>query len=198
MAQILAFGNSKQAKTPPLSNKTKILSFDLETNGLHGEAFAAGAVLVDVQGKILDQFTGRTKITGPVDSWVERNVLPAIKDMPITHKTYKDLREDFWRWFVPAETASDYVLVSNGYPVEYRFLLKCQEENLEERYWQHPFPILDLFSLLIQAGDEPSTKNKLLKKVMQSHSFTPHDPLDDAKATALAAFHAFKITGRIT
>jgi hypothetical protein len=190
--------NSKQAKTPPLSAKTKILCFDLETNGLHGEAFAIGAVIMGAAGDISNQFTGRTNIVGQVDAWVEKNVLPAVKDMPVTHVTYKDLREDFWRWFVPAQEEADYVLVSNGYPVEYRFLLKCQEENLQERYWQHPFPILDLFSLLIQAGDEPSTKNKVPGEVIQSQGFLPHNPLDDAKAAALAAFQAFKLAGRIT
>lgn len=187
---------SKQAKTPPLSNDTKLLCFDVETNGLHGQAFAVGAVVMDMDGNILDEFTGRTKIVGPVDAWVEKNVLPVIKEMSLTHATEKDLREAFWRWYVPAEAASDYVLVSNGYPVEYRFLLKCQEENLEERYWQHPFPILDLFSLLVQASDKLS-KSKLLDEIMRDHNLSLHNPLDDAKMTTLAAFEAFRRTGKI-
>lgn len=187
----------KQAKTPPLNSTTKILCFDLETNGLHGEAFAAGAVVMDASGKTLDQFTARTKIVGQIDTWVEQNVLLAIKEMPVTHSDYRALREAFWRWFVPAEAKADYVLVSNGYPVEYRFLLKCQEEDIEARYWQHPFPILDLFSLLIQAGERPSSKSKILGEIMQTHKFSLHNPLDDAKMTALAAFQAFRLSGRI-
>lgn len=188
---------SKQAKTPPLSNQTKLLCFDIESNGLHGEAFAVGAVLMDRAGEVLDQFTGRCKIIGPVDPWVETNVMPAIKDMSLTHRTPKDLREGFWRWYLRAEPLSDYVLVSNGYPVEYRFLLKCQEENLEERYWQHPFPILDLFSILIQAGELPTNKSKLVAELIKLHGFKPHNPLDDAKVAALAAFEAFRLTDRI-
>ncbi len=187
---------SKQAKTPPLSEKTKILCFDLETNGLHGDAFAVGAVVMDAKGKILDQFTGRTKIIGQVDPWVEKNVLPAIKDMTITHRNHNDLREAFWKWFLPAESASDYVLVSNGYPVEYRFLIQCQEENLEERYWQHPFPILDLFSLIIQAGDVSSIKAKLRSEMAQEN-LLPHNPFHDAITSAKAAFEAFRLSGRI-
>ncbi len=188
---------SKQIKTPPITKDTKILSFDLESNGLHGEAFAVGAILMNSKGEVIDEFTGRSKIIGPVDAWVEKNVLPAIKDMSITQGSYKALREAFWRWYVRTEAKADYVLVSNGYPVEYRFLLKCQEENLEERYWQHPFPILELFSLLIQAEDVPTTKSKLVAELMQSGQFTLHNPLDDAKLAALAAFKAFRATGRI-
>ncbi|HSX36868.1 MAG TPA: hypothetical protein VLG13_01990 [Patescibacteria group bacterium] len=184
---------SKQPKTPALGSKTKILCFDLETNGLHGEAFAAGAVVMDTQGSLLDEFSGRAKIVGQVDPWVEHNVLPVLKDMPITHKSYKDLREDFWKWYLQAEPQADYVLVSNGYPVEYRFLLKCQEENLDERYWQHPFPILDLTSILLATGHNPSSKGKLINGIISAGKFSRHHPLDDAKIAALAAIKALSL-----
>lgn len=188
---------SKQAKTPPLSTQTKLLCFDLETNGLHGEAFAAGAIVIDAAGKIHDQFTARVKIGGAVDPWVQQNVLPAIQDMPVTHQTHKDLREAFWKWYLKAEAISDYVLVSNGYPVEYRFLLKCQEENLDERYWQHPFPLLDVTSIVIQAGDIPAVKGKIQMQLDGFGTYLKHHPLHDAKISALTAFEAFRLTGRI-
>lgn len=188
---------SKSAKTPAIGKDTKILCFDLESNGLHGEVFAAAAVVMDSDGKVLDQFTGRTKIVGEVDNWVAKNVIPVIEDIMISHGSYKDLREAFWRWYLQAEPKSDYVLVSNGYPVEFRFLIKCQEENLGERYWQHPFPILDLFSLLIQAGIDTSEKARLKAKIAETISFKPHNPLDDAKISALLAFEAFKQTKKI-
>lgn len=187
---------SKQAKIPPLSYKTKLLCFDIETNKLHGEAFAVGAVVMDVSGKVYDQFTGRTEIVGLVDPWIEANILPAVQNMPVTHKSYRDLREAFWKWFVAAQEEADYVLVNNGYPVEYRFLLKCQEEDLEERYWQHPFPILDLSSLLIQTGQAAYVKSKL-RDASESENLRLHNPLDDSILTAKAAFEAFKLAGRI-
>lgn len=188
---------SKQAKMPSLNSKTKLLSFDLESNGLHGEVFAVGAILMDAEGKVYAQFEGRTKIVGQVDAWVEKNVLPAINDMPVTHTTYKDLREDFWKWYLKTEPECDYVLVSNGYPVEYRFLLKCQEENLTERYWQHPFPILDLTSLLLLVGDNQVNKDNLVEEIIRSGNFSKHHPLHDAKIAALAAFKAFRLAGKI-
>jgi hypothetical protein len=167
----------------------------LESNGLHGEVFAAGAVLVDMAGKTLDQFVGRTKLLGQIDPWVDKNVLPNLGDRPITHKTYKDLQEDFWRWYLATEPKSDYVLVSNGYPVEYRFLIRCQEENLSDRYWQHPFPILDLASMLIQAGSVAAKQAG--QEAAQAGSFARHNPLDDARLAALTACRLFQITRKL-
>ena len=185
---------NKVSKTPEISRDTKILSFDLETNNLHGQPFAIGAVLIDGHGVVHDSFTARCPIKGEPDDWVKANVIPVIEDMAQTHGSYEDMREAFWRWYVPAEATSDYVLVSNGYPVEYRFLIDCQDANLDERYWQHPFPILDLASLLIAVGQEPGAyKNQLRKKVRKGASFVQHHPFDDAKLAALIAFEAFNV-----
>lgn len=192
------YNEAKTPKTPPISVKTKLLSFDLETNGLHGNAFAVGAVVIDAKGKVHDQFTGRCRLTAKVDPWVKTNVLPAIVDMPISHANSRELREAFWHWYLQAEAKSDYVLVNNGYPVEYRFLIQCQEENLDERYWQHPFPILDLFSLLIQVGyRSTSSRNKLIAEMLKQERYSIHNPLHDAKLAALAAFKAFELSGQL-
>lgn len=182
---------NKVSKTPDITRDTKILSFDLETNNLHGTPFAIGAVVVDGHGTVHDSFTARCPITSDVDEWVKSNVLPAVKDMPETHGSYKDMREAFWRWYLAAEEKSDYVLVANGYPVEYRFLIDCQEADLEERYWQHPFPILDLTSILIAKGvDSNVRKSQIRKKLHQEAPFAQHNPFDDAKLAALMAFEA--------
>lgn len=182
---------NKVAKTPPINRETKILSFDLEANNLHGEPFAIGAVVIDGHGKVHDTFTGRCPIDGEVDPWVKINVIPVIKEMTETHGNYADMREAFWRWFMAAQEASDYVLVSNGYPVEYRFLIECQEANLDERYWQHPFPILDLTSILVAKGHESGLqKNHVRKKIRAQATFAQHHPFDDAKLAALMAFEA--------
>lgn len=182
---------NKISKTPEITRDTKILSFDLEANNLHGTPFAVGALVIDGHGQVHDSFTGRCPIDGEVDPWVKVNVLPAIKDMAETHGGYADMREAFWRWFVATEEASDYVLVSNGYPVEYRFLIDCQEASLDERYWQHPFPILDLTSILVATGHDSGVgKSQIRKKVRQDTSFAQHHPYDDAKLAALMAFEA--------
>lgn len=182
---------SKALKTPKLTKDSKLLCFDLETNGLHGQAFAIGAVVIDGHGKVHDEFTARCKLTNEVDEWVQANVLPAIEDMQTTHGDYAAMHEAFWRWYTKTEPEVDYVLVSNGYPVEYKFLLDCQAADLEERYWQHPFPILDLSSILLAKGLlTESSKSKIISSILSEHKFRPHHPLHDAKVTALAAFSA--------
>lgn len=180
---------NKVSKTPALSRDTKILSFDLETNNLHGKPFAIGALVIDGHGTISDSFTARCPITGETDEWVKANVIPAVKDMPNTHGSYREMREAFWRWYILAEAESDYVLVANGYPVEYRFLIDCQEADLKKRYWQHPFPILDLASILIAKGLESNVdKGRIRKKLHKESAFAQHNPFDDAKLAALMAF----------
>ena len=185
----------KPAKLPALSANTTLLSFDLETNGLHGNAFAIGAVLMDAKGHMLEKFTGRCDISGEIDEWVKINVLPAISDLNINYDSAKDLREAFWEWYLQTEPKADYVVVSNGYPVEYRFLLQCQEENLAERYWQHPFPILDLTSLLLASGHDPSGKSSLINRIVREGGYKRHHPLHDAKIAILAAFEALSPKG---
>ena len=184
---------ANKLKLPPLGNDTKILSFDLETNGLHGQAFAVGAVVVDAKGQVLDKFIGRTEISGRVDDWVKENVLPVIEDMPVNYKSYDELKETFWQWYLNTMDESDYILVNNGYPVEYRFLLDCQEVDIDERYWQHPFPILDLTSLLVAMGEKP---NDFAEEFL--HKRKAHNPLDDATIAALSAFKAFRKSGQIS
>lgn len=155
---------------------------------MHGQAFAVGAAVVGYDGTVYDEFTARCPVLGELDEWTAKHVIPAVEDMTITHDSYAELREAFWRWFVPAEAKTDYVVVSNGYPVEYTFLRDCQHDDLDKRYWQHPFPILDLTSLLLQLDKKPP---KGLS------GYTPHHPLDDAKVTALTAFKAFELAGRL-
>ncbi len=189
---------SKVSKTPAITKQTKLLSFDLETNGLHGQAFAVGAVVMSADGQVHDEFTARARLTSKVDDWVKDNVLPAIADMPITHDNYEQLREAFWAWYMQAEAEADYVLVNNGYPVEYRFLLDCQQANLEERYWQHPFPLLELSSILLMTEHDSGSGKRLLKKSLdENYGHKLHHPLEDAKMAVKVAFEAFKSVGKL-
>lgn len=189
---------ANKLKLPKLTSGSKILSFDLETNGLHGQVFAAGGVVVNAQNQVVDQFSGRTNIQGPVDTWVQENVLPAIADMPVDYQSYEQLREAFWKWFLSAKENSDYVVVNNGYPIEYKFLLDCQNVNIEERYWDHPFPILDLTSLLLQIGQySNSDKQQFMKEFLTQFTRQVHHPVQDATITALAAFKALRQSGQL-
>lgn len=189
----------KPAKLPTITNQTKLLCFDLETNGLHGQAFSVAAVVMSADGSIKNEFVARCPISGEVDEWVKKNVLPPMANIEQTHDSYEPMREAFWAWYQENESKADYVIVSNGYPVEYRFLLDCQEADIEKRYWQHPFPLIDLSSMLLGAAElSDIKKGELVQTVLENTSLIAHNPLDDAKMTALVAFELFKRTGQIS
>lgn len=154
--------------------------------------FAIGAVIVTMDGKVVDEFSGRCKIVGNVDAWVEQNVLPALHDMQITHSGEKHLRDHFWSWLVKGQEASDYTVVQNGYPVEYSLMQKCQQDDLNERYWQHPFPVLDLTSMAIAQGKTINALKKAVETNQHLASGSAHNPVYDATVTALLATELFK------
>ena len=66
----------------------KIFSFDAETNGLYGQAFAIGAVVTDDEKEIA-RYISRCPIDGKIDKWVAENVLPQIKDIAVDQKNYE-------------------------------------------------------------------------------------------------------------
>jgi hypothetical protein len=173
----------------------KVLSFDVESNGLHGEAFAVGAVIIDSDGRrVIDEYIARCPISGKVDDWVERNVLPSLGDIKETCADGRQLRESFWAWYTSAKSQAEAILADEPYPVEARFLITCQEDQLTERYWQHPFPLLDLGTLLFAAGARTGEqRDSYIRHVLQDHDKLAHNPKWDAWAAAMAAFSILKI-----
>lgn len=186
------------SETFEITKDTKILSIDVESNGLHGEAFAVGAVLIDCAGKLHDEFSARCPVSDELDPWVEKHVMPSLKDFPETHKDAKAMRDTFWKWFTGAKAEADYVLADNGYPVEDRLLIACQEDNLEERYWGHPFPLIDLSSMLLQVGVKTSIeRNQFVGEEINPTEVLKHNPRWDAWVSALAMIKALRLAGRL-
>jgi len=108
------------------------------------------------------------------------------------------MRRAFWAWYLTAKTNADYVLVDNGYPVEARFLIDCQEDSLARRGSDHPFPLLDLSTLLLQAGYLPLTnREQFVKKEIAGKTVMKHHPKWDAWVSTLVAIKALKKTGRL-
>jgi hypothetical protein len=181
-----------------LTEGIKFLCFDVESNGLHGKAFAVGAVLMKASGEVIDEFEARCPIQGKVHPWVKENVLPSLVSLRVTHKNAKAMRRAFWNWYLTAKTKADYVLVDNGYPVEARFLIDCQDDALSRRGTDHPFPLLDLSTLLLQAGYEPLTnREQFVKKEIAGKTAMKHHPKWDAWVTTLAAIKALRKAGRL-
>ncbi len=159
----------------------KVLSFDVESNGLHGSAFAvAGA---------------RCPIAGPVDPWVTENVLEPMAAIPETHAKARDMRQAFWNWYTKTKATADLIVAANPYPVEARFLIACQEDDLSGRSFDHPFPYYDLSSMLYTLGftTRPARRDFVAGAVGKDTG-EAHNPLWDAKATAMAALKAISIS----
>lgn len=181
---------------PEITKDTKLLSIDVESNGLHGEAFAVGAVLIQADGKVLDDFLGRCPIEGEVDSWVKKNIIKPLKGVVENYDSSLKMRDAFWEWYRAAKEQADYVLVDNGYPVEARFLLQCQADDLEGRYWDHPYPLLDLSALLLAVGVKPLAVKWQWVEDRVPQGAIRHHPRFDAQVSALAAFKALELAAK--
>jgi hypothetical protein len=175
----------------------KLLSFDVESNGLHGEAFAVAALLMTSNGTIEAEFLGRCPISGPVDAWVQDNVLPPMADIPETYPTPRALRDAFWKWYLHHKPQADFTLANNPYPVEARFLLACYEDDPAERATGHPWPFIDVASLLLAAGAATKPEREVfVKQVIANTKDQSHNPRWDAWVAALTAFRALEASGR--
>ncbi len=166
----------------------KVLSFDVESNGLHGAAFAVAGVLMDANHNILSQYVARCPIRGPIDTWVAENVLGPVANINQTHRSGRAMRSDFWTWFLETKSQADLIVAANPYPVEARFLIACQEDDLPARGADHPFPYYDLPSMLYALGiTTPPQRRAFVAKSVGKATGDAHNPLWDAKATAMAA-----------
>lgn len=167
--------------------------FDVESIGLHGEAFAVAWVVVNRNGQIIDEGCmacdpSLCKGTDENRLWVKQNVPEILINSP--SKLY--LRRRFWEvWlYWKGEGA---VLVSDcGWPVEANFLSACVNDNITEREWQGPYPLYDLSSVMLTLGKNPLTSNERLLNELPAHH-----PLMDARQSARLLIECLKERGGI-
>jgi hypothetical protein len=117
----------------------KVISLDCETNGLGGTPFAVAAILTDDTGTEVEQLTMRCPIDGPVEPWVEENVLPALADMPINVRNYAGVLDVWLAWYRPLRDDTT-VIGHVVWPVETTFLRTAHSENL----FDGPYPLIDV------------------------------------------------------
>jgi hypothetical protein len=188
----------------------KILSFDVESNGLQGTAFAVGAVVLDTETCVqLTRFTGRVDIhlMETIDVWVEANVLPHIGDLDYYglggHSRLVDMRDAFWAWLQEWKEGA-LVIADFGWPVEARFLAACIDDRPADRTWNGPYPMHELGTLLLAVGADPdSTNRREWYKDMPEFGgegaiLKQHNPLDDALAAGWCAIKALRLLRVVT
>lgn len=168
----------------------RVFSFDAETNGLWGEAFAIGALVYDEDGAEIARFAGRLPDTEVTDTWVRENVLPKIVGIPVTHNTYEALLVSFAEFYKANKTGAD-VLVHMGFIVEVKILRDLHVAGLIGD-WDAPYPLLDVSGNLQQAGEDPTSVDSYVKKhelsVGEFEGGT-HNPLYDSAAAAVVYRH---------
>ncbi|MHB1952636.1 MAG: hypothetical protein ACYCOU_02715 [Sulfobacillus sp.] len=166
----------------------RLISFDVESEDLHGEGFAVGAVEFDLETKtVLDKFEGRTAVD-KVCAYVKEVVLPAVSSIPIGYSSPKELRSAFWKWMrgkLSAENESA-VIVDCGWPVEARFLAACIDDDRETRFWQGPYPLHEVASVLLSAGIDPDVDREVFAhEFLRGKIPRKHHPTWDAEVSAL-------------
>lgn len=174
----------------PFKKMKKTFSFDAETNGLWGQAFAIGALVYDESGAEVARFVGRLPDSAVTDGWVRENVLPKVQDIPVTHGTYAELLAAFSVFYKEHKKDAD-VVVHMGYIVE-AGLLRDMHANGVIGDWDGPYPLLDVSGNLQQIGEDPTSVDKYVQK----HSLCvgefkggSHNPLYDSAAAAAVYRH---------
>ncbi|MES2213515.1 MAG: hypothetical protein V4473_01580 [Patescibacteria group bacterium] len=168
----------------------KMFSFDAETNGLWGKAFAIGALVYDEQGTEIARFIGRLPDSAVTEQWVKENVLPTLAGVPVTHDTYKGLLADFAKFYLANKADAD-ILVHMGYIVEAGLLRDMHAQGVIGD-WDGPYPMLDVSGNLQQAGEDPTSVDSYVKKhglSVGKFEGGTHNPLYDSAVAAVAYRH---------
>lgn len=179
----------------------KIFSFDAEANGLHGSILSVGACVLDTDhpGQPIDRaretfYVAREFRKWRLVKWVEKNVIPAIDAAPVNYaKSDRAIRDRFWAWMLACKDRGDLIVADCPWPVEASFLSRCVSDDIEDRAFKGPYPLVDVSTLLYAAGMDPlaSYAADLWPAAV------PHNPLHDAIVSALAAEMALRKLGRL-
>jgi hypothetical protein len=156
------------------------LVFDVESIGLHGEAFAVGWVVIDGDGNELaarsaachpDKAAGRETDR----SWVRQNV----PELDYDCASPREVREVFWREWMLAKANGAELWAECAWPVEARFLAACIDDDPTARGWDGPYPLHDVATAMHMAHMD------LHATYGRNGDETPaHDPMRDARQSA--------------
>lgn len=170
-------------------NMPKVFSFDAETNGLWGRAFALAAIVYNDAGEETARFVGRCPIQGEVNPWVRDNVLPQLAEVPETHGDYDGLLADFAAFYKANKSDAD-IVVHMGVPVE-SSVLRDMHDRGHIGDWDGPFPLHDLAAALLMVGENPTSVDAYAAKFgLQVRPLgSSHHPLHDSEVAARVWMH---------
>lgn len=176
-----------------LTKDSAFFIFDVESVGLHGQAFAVGGGIYLGNGAAQREF----RFACPIDAcdgaesdrkWVKENV-PVLEQ---THHAPAVIRKSFWEEWMKAKRDYPEIImaVECGWPVEARFLCACIDDEPEARRWAGPYPLHEIASIMEAAGMDA------MKTYERTPSEPAHDPLGDSRLSARLLAEAISKTAQ--
>lgn len=180
-------------KLPPY-----IMVFDVESVGLHGEAFSYGFSVVSTVNSsrmgVAEVAFGKVSCAkglakGTLDNhkWVEANCKV---DLPIC-PSLPQMRQAFWDNWMYWKAQGAMLAADVPWPVEATFLSACVADDPEAREWQGPYPMLDIASIRMAAGLDPLG----IEERVNEDELPAHDPLADSRQSARLLLEALDKLG---
>lgn len=167
----------------------KVFSFDAETNGLWGKAFAIAAVIWDTKSDSKQEWIGRCPISEAVNPWVSENVLPQMEGIPENYESYESLLKGFVDFYM-ANKQDAVILVHMGLPVEARLFLDAHNMGILGD-WDAPYPLVDI-AAIPAIGTSVDTYNANNGIEVPSFNGGTHNPLYDSYAAMYAYEHVIR------
>lgn len=177
--------------------KKKIFSFDAETDGLWGNAFAVAAIVYERHympgGPYYYQetarFIARLSDAHVKNQWVTENVLPTLAGIAPTHNSYEEMLADFTAFYMLHKADADCVCHMR-YIVEDHLLREMHRLGLIGD-WDAPYPLYDVSGNLQAAGEDETSVDAYAKKfgLRLNDCGTTHNPLYDCEVAAMAYIH---------
>jgi len=155
--------------------------FDVESVGLHGEAFAvAGGIYINAVAQSEFRFccpSDEAKGDDDDRDWIKANV-PVMK---ITHHNPAAVREAFWLEWDKAKARYPGITMAGEciWPVEARFVSACIRQEIADRKWSGPYPFHEIASAMLVAGMDPMATYERLPNELPAH-----EPQADARQSA--------------
>jgi hypothetical protein len=173
--------------------------FDVESVGLHGDAYAVGWSVIDRAGA--EREAGGLWLpihdvrgTEAGRRWAVQNASHGAP--PGWGKSLSPsacplaMRRTFWLTWLRWKAKGAALAADCCWPVEARFLAACVDDRPDEREWEGPYPLLDVACFRLAAGLDPLATAERLPSELPAH-----DPLADARQSARLLAEALALLG---
>lgn len=177
---MIDFMGKRKRKTKSMN---KIFSFDAETNGLWGQAFAIGAIVYYENGKEIEKFIARCPIKEEVDSWVAENVIPQMETIKINCSSYYVMLQEFINFYMKHKADAD-IIVHMGLPAEARLFIDAHAMGIIDD-WDAPYPLIDI-SAIREINTSVDSYNSVHNLYVPEFDGDTHNPLYDSVVAAVA------------